>query len=295
MFKNISIIGDGGMGTVLAILLCEKKTAYSGQRSVDRKRKINAIWNTQSEIRVRMWGYDREQLAEIARNRENKKFLPGYKLPEALVFEPDDRRIMDEAELIVSAVPCQYIRRVWNRLKDYVPQGVAIVSVTKGIENDTLLRPTQILADVLGEKRETRDEGRGTRDEGRGTGDEGREMRDERRGTRDERRGTRDEWRLTRDECRGTRDEGRETRDEGRGTRDEGRETRDEGRGTRDEGRGTMDEGRGTRDEGRGTRDEGRGTRDEGRGTRDEGQDLPYSAGRLSPMSWPGDFQRRPA
>ena len=132
MFKNISIIGDGGMGSVLAILLCEKGVA------------------------PRMWGYDREQLAQIAKRRENKKFLLGYKLPEALAFEPDDRRIMAGADLVVSAVPCQYMRSVWSRLKDYVPQGVPIVSVTKGIENDTLLRPTQILADVLGEERGTR-------------------------------------------------------------------------------------------------------------------------------------------
>jgi len=124
-YDNISIIGDGGMATVLAILLCEKGTA------------------------VRMWGYDREQLKQIEQGRENKKFLPGYKLPEALMFEPDDEGIMAGADLIVSAVPCQFIRQVWSRLQRYVPHQVPIVSVTKGIENDTLLRPTQIIADVL--------------------------------------------------------------------------------------------------------------------------------------------------
>jgi len=145
MFKNISIIGDGGMGTVLAMLLCEKGIA------------------------TRMWGYDRRQLEEIKKNRENKKFLPGYKLPEGLVFEADDKRIMAGADLIVSAVPCQFMRGIWKRLKDYVPQGVPIVSVAKGIENDTLLRPTQIIGEILEEKRGTRDEGRGIRDEGRET------------------------------------------------------------------------------------------------------------------------------
>ena len=64
-YENISIIGDGGMGTVLAMLLCEKN------------------------VPTRLWGYDSEQLAKIARDRENKKFLPSYKLPEALVFEAD--------------------------------------------------------------------------------------------------------------------------------------------------------------------------------------------------------------
>ena len=126
MFKNISIIGDGAMGTVLAVLLCEKK------------------------IPARMWGYDAGQLKQIESAGENKKFLPGYKLPATLVFEPNDNRIMKEADLIVSAVPTQFMRGIWTRLKDYVPQAVPIVSVAKGIENDTLLRPTQILADVLG-------------------------------------------------------------------------------------------------------------------------------------------------
>jgi len=99
--------------------------------------------------RVKMWGYDAEQLAEIAENRENRKFLPGYKLPDTLTFEADDRRIMKGAELIISAVPCQYMRSVWCRLGQYVPDGVPIASVAKGIENETLLRPSELIADVL--------------------------------------------------------------------------------------------------------------------------------------------------
>jgi glycerol-3-phosphate dehydrogenase (NAD(P)+) len=148
MFKNISIIGDGAMGTVLGILLCEKAIADSGQRSADRK--INDIRNTQYTIRVKMWGYDAEQLKQIESGRENKKFLPGYKLPETLVFESNDDQIMVGADLIVSAVPCQFMRGVWERLKNHFPESVPIVSVTKGIENDTLMRPSQILSDVLG-------------------------------------------------------------------------------------------------------------------------------------------------
>jgi glycerol-3-phosphate dehydrogenase (NAD(P)+) len=126
MFKNISIIGDGGMGTVLAMLLAEK------------------------EIPVRLWGYDAQQLRQIAQSRENVKFLPGHELPEAIRFEPDDRRIMTDADLIISAVPCQFMRSIWTRLKKHTPKGVPVCSVAKGIENKTLFRPTQIIADVLG-------------------------------------------------------------------------------------------------------------------------------------------------
>ncbi len=132
----------------MAMLLCEKRTADSGQRAASDEPRA-----TSHEIK--MWGYDREQLGQIEKDRENKKFLPGYKLPEALVFEPDDERIMAGADLIISAVPCQYMRGVWGRLKDYVPKNVPIVSVAKGIENETLLRPSQILADVLSENRVT--------------------------------------------------------------------------------------------------------------------------------------------
>jgi len=125
MFSNISIVGDGAMATVLAILLCEKN------------------------IPARMWGHDPDQLAQFENARENTKFLPGYKIPDALVFEPADNRIFTGADLVVSAVPCQFMRSVWKRLKKHFPTDLPIVSVAKGIENTTLLRPTQILADIL--------------------------------------------------------------------------------------------------------------------------------------------------
>ncbi len=126
MFKNISIIGDGAMGTVLATLLCEKG------------------------LSVRMWGHDKAQLDKIKNVGENIFFLPGYKLPETLKFESRDSFIMKDCDLMISAVPCQFMRGVWSRLKAYVPVGVAIVSVAKGIENTTSLRPDEILKDVLG-------------------------------------------------------------------------------------------------------------------------------------------------
>lgn len=126
--RNISIIGDGAMGSVCAMLLCGKG------------------------LNVHMWGYDEKQLAQIKEKRENFKFLPGYKLPESLVFEPKDSEILKDTDLIISAVPCQFIRSVWKRLAQYANKKTPIVSATKGIENNTLLRPSQILEDVLSEK-----------------------------------------------------------------------------------------------------------------------------------------------
>ena len=126
VMKNISIIGDGAMGSVCAMLLCEKG------------------------FTVKMWGYDAAQIRAFAEAGENFKFLPGYKLPDTLIFEPDDEKIFVDADMVVSAVPCQFTRGVWTRLKPYIKSSVPIVSVTKGIENGTLLRTSEIFAEVLG-------------------------------------------------------------------------------------------------------------------------------------------------
>jgi glycerol-3-phosphate dehydrogenase (NAD(P)+) len=126
MFRAVSIIGDGAMGTVLAMLLAEK------------------------DIPVRIWGYDGQQLEEFRKSGENKRFLPGYRVPKAVQFDSHDASILAGADLIVSAVPCQYMRGIWGRLGGYFRADVPIISVTKGIENVTLMRPSEILGDVLG-------------------------------------------------------------------------------------------------------------------------------------------------
>lgn len=126
MFKNISIIGDGAMGTICGLILCSKN------------------------LNVKIWGHDPAQLKEIADAGENIHFLPGYPLPKELKFTPDDTNIAAGAELLISAVPCQFIRPVWQRLKPHIPADIPIISVAKGVENETLLRPTEVLAEVLG-------------------------------------------------------------------------------------------------------------------------------------------------
>lgn len=130
-FENVSIIGDGAMATICASLLGS------------------------NNIKVKMWGYDSVQLSEMADAGENKKFLPGFKIDVDIEYEPDDSKIFQNSELVVNAVPCQFIRPVFTRLKKYFPANLPIVSVTKGIENNTLLRPCQVLKDILGDKIET--------------------------------------------------------------------------------------------------------------------------------------------
>lgn len=102
---------------------------------------------------VHLWGAFPDNIQDICKHQENRKFLPGFKLPARLQANTDARQVLSDAQLIVSAVPCQYIRRVWEELTFHLEKSTPIISVTKGIEIETLLRPSQILAEMTGPDR----------------------------------------------------------------------------------------------------------------------------------------------
>ncbi len=120
------MIGDGQMATVCSVMLADRGT------------------------HVRMWGQNPDHVAALKSVRENRRYLPGLRIPERVSFTSDPQAVFAGAELIISAVPCQYIRSVWTKLAPAYPRDTPIASVAKGIENETLLRPSQIIEDVLG-------------------------------------------------------------------------------------------------------------------------------------------------
>ena len=125
MALRITLIGDGSMATVCALLL-----EGNGHD-------------------LTIWGHDAETINSIIQTRENRRYLPGYRIPESIRLTTDPGVALHRADLIISAVPTQFIRDVWVRLAPDIPPHIPIASVAKGIENQTLLRPTQIIADAL--------------------------------------------------------------------------------------------------------------------------------------------------
>ena len=123
--QRATIIGDGSMATVCALLLESKG------------------------IGVTLWGPFQDHIAELIQTRENRRYLPGSKLPEAIRLTADPAEACSRAELLVNAIPSQYIRDVWQTLAPHLPATAPIASVAKGVEQQTMLRPTQIIADVL--------------------------------------------------------------------------------------------------------------------------------------------------
>jgi glycerol-3-phosphate dehydrogenase (NAD(P)+) len=125
MLERITILGNGAMATVCSILL------------------------TTGGHAVTMWGAFEESIERLLQDREQRRLLPGVRVPANVRLTANDAECFGGATMVLNAIPTQHIRAVWERLKPHVPSGVSIVSVAKGIEIDSLLRPTQVIADVL--------------------------------------------------------------------------------------------------------------------------------------------------
>lgn len=98
-----------------------------------------------------MWSAFPEAAERLAKTRENDRFLPGVRLTDSVEVTADDATCFDGTTLVVSAVPTQHLRSVWERLRASFTS-IPVVSCTKGIEIETLLRPTQVITDSLKRK-----------------------------------------------------------------------------------------------------------------------------------------------
>jgi glycerol-3-phosphate dehydrogenase (NAD(P)+) len=124
---KIGVMGDGGWGTTLAILLARK--GYT----------------------VGLWGVFPEYLEIIDEKRENVKFLPGIKIPASVKIIKEAGILINKSDIIIIAIPSRFLRGVLEKFSVIDCHQKIFLSVVKGIENDTFLRPSQIIRDVLGE------------------------------------------------------------------------------------------------------------------------------------------------
>jgi glycerol-3-phosphate dehydrogenase (NAD(P)+) len=125
--RKVVVIGDGGWGTAIALLL-------------DKFQRTASIWS-----------YDPAYAAVMRESRTNPRYLPGFPLPDSITIGSDFGAMAADADLLISAVPTAYLRDVWSAHREHLPPDLPIASVSKGLEQGTLLRPTQILAELLGE------------------------------------------------------------------------------------------------------------------------------------------------
>jgi glycerol-3-phosphate dehydrogenase (NAD(P)+) len=128
MAGKVTVLGGGAMGTGCSILLAERP----GRE-------------------VTLWTRSPAAAAEMTATRENRRLLPGVRVPDAVTITSDVAAAAQESELLVVAIPTAYLRQSLTAIARELPAGVPIVSVVKGIENDTFLTPSRIIRDVVGE------------------------------------------------------------------------------------------------------------------------------------------------
>ncbi|MGB8063815.1 MAG: NAD(P)H-dependent glycerol-3-phosphate dehydrogenase [Candidatus Sulfotelmatobacter sp.] len=125
--SEVAIIGAGAWGTGLAIVLGRKGTH-----------------------RVRLWANETDVCESIAKKRINQQFLPGRPIPESVSASNNLQAVLENAEIIVSVMPSQHCRGLFQRMRPIIPKRALIVSATKGLEEGSLLRMSEVITDALG-------------------------------------------------------------------------------------------------------------------------------------------------
>jgi glycerol-3-phosphate dehydrogenase (NAD(P)+) len=124
--SEIAIIGAGAWGTAISIVLGRKQTH-----------------------RVRLWAHEREVCENIQTRHLNDLFLPGEVIPEAVSATNSFREALRGVEIVVSVMPSHHTRRVFQAMLPHLQPEMLFVSATKGIENDSLLRMTEVITEQL--------------------------------------------------------------------------------------------------------------------------------------------------
>lgn len=122
---KIAVIGSGSWGTAIAVML--------SSRGHD----------------VYLWSWIQEETDRLARDRENKEFLPDIKFPDTIHCTHDMQKCTENAELIITAAPSPATRTTAKQLAPFVDEGQKIVNISKGLEEGTLLRLSEVYAEEI--------------------------------------------------------------------------------------------------------------------------------------------------
>lgn len=124
--SEIAVIGAGAWGTALAIVLGRKGTH-----------------------RVSLWAYEKEVCESILQRGVNQLFLPDLPIPLGIAATNNLEEALRNARLVVSVMPSHHTRRIFQQMAPYLGPETMFVSATKGVENETLLRMSQVITEVL--------------------------------------------------------------------------------------------------------------------------------------------------
>ncbi|MCR5195427.1 MAG: NAD(P)H-dependent glycerol-3-phosphate dehydrogenase [Pseudobutyrivibrio sp.] len=122
---RISVLGAGSWGIALAVML--EKNGHE----------------------VTVWSHRQSQVDQMKDTHTSDK-IKGVKLPDSLIFTADIQSAVLSADVVLFAVPSKATRETAEKIKQFINDNQIFITVTKGIEEDTLFTQTEILEDVLG-------------------------------------------------------------------------------------------------------------------------------------------------
>ena len=123
--KQAAVVGAGSWGTALAKMLSDKG------------------------YQITLWGHRQEHVDEIVSERENRTYLPGFKLSDNLTATADLKEAVSNQPVLVMVVPSHGFRDVFHKLLPHLSNNTYVISAVKGIENDTLMTMDQVMEDEL--------------------------------------------------------------------------------------------------------------------------------------------------
>jgi len=124
--SRVAIIGAGAWGTGLSVAV-----------------------GRQGSHRVRLWAHEKEVCKSIASRHVNDLFLPDQPIPEAVSVTGSLQEALLDAEIVVSVMPSPHCRRLFQQMRPFLEPAMLIVSATKGLEEGTLLRMSEVIASVV--------------------------------------------------------------------------------------------------------------------------------------------------
>jgi len=119
--RNLAIIGGGSWGTALALVLAPRFQ------------------------RLRLWVYEQDLAARMAETRINDVFLPDFRIPDGVEVSSDLSYALEEAEIVLGVMPSHHARRLYSQMAALVRPDVILVSATKGLESQSLLRVSEVI------------------------------------------------------------------------------------------------------------------------------------------------------
>jgi len=123
--SRLAVFGAGSWGTALAIALAPRFEC------------------------VRLWARDEARAEEIARLRENRRYLPGFLLPRQVSVSSNMALAFEDADIAIVAIPSRYLRAVLEAAEPHLPRRATLVSAAKGIEENTLCRMSEVISRAL--------------------------------------------------------------------------------------------------------------------------------------------------